>query len=343
MKTIGLISTLFFVSYLFIFSPKIDVVKVSGDKILVNNNTYFIKGICYHPVPKGSTKRSFNTLNEDLVLMKEAGVNTIRLYEPIDDIEVLNKIEANAMRVIISFGYNQNGLYDIKSGTFINYIKKYKFHKAILLWELGNEYNYHPEWFENDIQNWYDALSYATDLIHKVDKNHPVSTAHGDLPNKQAFLSNPNLDIWGLNVYRWDKPQSIFEQWKNLSTKPIYLSEAGADSYMKISKVGFKQGENQKAQATANAKIIDAVFNYSNMVSGLFIFSFTDGLWKAGNPDLQDVGGWAPNSSGVPYDGTPNEEFWGIVDIYRNKKQTFDIIKGRYNSFNPSNKNIGND
>ena len=247
------------------------------------------------------------------------------------------------MRVIISFGYNQNGLYDIKSGTFINYIKKYKSHRAILLWELGNEYNYHPEWFENDIQNWYDALSYATDLIHKVDENHPVSTAHGDLPNKQAFLSNPNLDIWGLNVYRWDKPQSIFEQWKNLSTKPIYLSEAGADSYMKISKAGFKQGENQKAQAAANAKIIDAVFNYSNMVSGLFIFSFTDGLWKAGNPNLQDVGGWAPNSSGVPYDGVPNEEFWGIVDIYRNKKQTFDIIKEKYNSFNPSNKNIEND
>ena len=39
------------------------------------------------------------------------------------------------------------------------------------------------------------------------------------------------------------------------------------------------------------------------------------------------MGGWAPNSSGVPYDGTANEEFWGIVDIERNKKKTFEVIK----------------
>ena len=41
--------------------------------------------------------------------------------------------------------------------------------------------------------------------------------------------------------------------------------------------------------------------------------------------------GWAPNSSGVPYDGSPNEEYWGIVDIDRNKKQTFDVVKKAYN------------
>ena len=39
------------------------------------------------------------------------------------------------------------------------------------------------------------------------------------------------------------------------------------------------------------------------------------------------MGGCAPNSSGVPYDGTANEEFWGIVDIERNKKKTFEVIK----------------
>ena len=68
------------------------------------------------------------------------------------------------------------------------------------------------------------------------------------------------------------------------------------------------------------------------------MFSFTDGLWKAGNPNQQDVGGWAPNSSGVPYDGAPNEEFWGIVDIDRNKKQTFEVLKERFVNFLLSNK-----
>jgi endo-1,4-beta-mannosidase len=292
-----------------------------------------MKGVCYHPVLRGETERNFSTIDQDLELISEAGINTIRVYAPIDDIEVLDKIDAAGLKLIVSFGYNQKGVYDILSGTFLDYIMKYKDHNSILIWELGNEYNYHPEWFGGDIQNWYNALSQATDQIHDIDPNHPVATAHGDMPDKQALASNPNIDIWGLNVYRWDQPQSVFKEWQTVSDKPVYLSEAGADSYMKISKAGFKQGENQRAQAVANAKIIDAVLDRSDVASGIFVFSFTDGLWKAGNPNEQDIGGWAPNSSGVPYDGTPNEEYWGIVDINRNKKETFEVIKERFVNF----------
>ena len=42
-----------------------------------------------------------------------------------------------------------------------------------------------------------------------------------------------------------------------------------------------------------------------------------------GNPSTQDIGVLFLNSTGVPYDGSYDEEFWGIVDIYRNKKLTF--------------------
>jgi len=124
----------------------------------------------------------------------------------------------------------------------------------------------------------------------------------------------------------------LLEEWKNISEKPLYLSEAGSDSYMTIEKYGYSKGENQLAQADANEKILDVVFNNSDIVSGVLIFQFVDGLWKAGNPDKQDIGGWAPNSIGVPYDGAPNEEFWGIVDIERNKKKTFEVIKNKYNN-----------
>ena len=333
MKTLSLFTVLIVSFTLIVWPSSSEIVEVSGKQLLVDGQPYFMKGICYHPVPKGETTRNFNSIDQDLALMNEAGINTIRVYAPIDDIEILDKIDAAGLKLIVSFGYNQNGVYDILSGTFLDYIKKYKEHNSILIWELGNEYNYHPEWFYGDIQNWYNALSAATDLIHEHDPNHPVATAHGDMPDKQALASNPNIDIWGLNVYRWDQPQSIFQEWKAVSDKPIYLSEAGADSYMKIAKAGFKQGENQHAQAVANAKIIDAVLAQSDVVSGILIFSFTDGLWKAGNPDQQDVGGWAPNSSGVPYDGAPNEEYWGIVDINRTKKETFEVIKERFLNF----------
>ena len=306
---------------------KTDVVTTLNRQLLVNNIPYFIKGVCYHPVPKGSTKRSFNNIDQDLNLMREAGINTIRVYEPIDQIEILNKIEQAGIKVIISFGFNQGGYYDIYSGTFIDYINKFKNHNAILFWELGNEYNYHPEWFGGDLKNWYDELNKSALIIKKNDKNHPVATAN-TAPESKALSSNPNIDIWGLNVYRWDDPSTIFKQWELLSDKPVYLSESGADSYMTIEKDGYVKAE---IKVGANSKIIDAVFENSEIVSGLFIFSFLDGLWKAGNPDKQDVGGWAPNSMGVPYDGAPNEEFWGILDIERNKKETFNVLKEKFN------------
>ncbi|WP_431122097.1 glycoside hydrolase family 2 TIM barrel-domain containing protein [Flagellimonas flava] len=306
-------------------------IAVSGRDILVEGKKYWIKGICYHPVPQGSVQRSFDSLDMDLKLMTEAGINTIRVYEPIDDLAVLDAIHEAGIMIIIGFGYDQEGKYDIASGTFMNYVETYKDHEAILMWELGNEYNYHPNWFEGDIGNWYRVLNNAADAIHKLDNTRPVTTAHGELPNDQALIACPSIDVWGMNVYRWDDPETVFEQWKAVSDKPMYLSEAGGDSYMTISKDGYDKGVNQKAQADANAKILETVFNNQDICAGVTLFSFTDGWWKAGNPLTQDPGGWAPNSSGVPYDGTPNEEYWGIVDIERNKKLAFEVVKRIYN------------
>ncbi len=181
-------------------------VALSGRKIMIGKNRYIIKGICYHPVPKGSDQRDFSNLTEDLALMKEAGINTIRVYAPIDDKDVLDEIHAAEIKVIVGFGFDQGGEFDILSGTFIDYINTYKDHEAILLWELGNEYNYHPEWFEGDLKNWYSALDNAATLIHKNDPSHPVTTAHGELPDTLALSSCPNIDVWGMNVYRWDDP-----------------------------------------------------------------------------------------------------------------------------------------
>jgi len=95
----------------------------------------------------------------------------------------------------------------------------------------------------------------------------------------------------------------------------------------------YTEGENQFAQANANKIILDQVLSNSDKNIGSFIFQFTDGLWKAGNPKKQDIGGSAPNSDGTPYDGTANEEYWGIVDINRNKKITFDVVKDAYVNF----------
>ena len=324
-----------FMSLIFaLLTQSLDVnkVKIENNKLNVNGIEYFIKGICYDPVPIGKTKRNFNRIDIDLILMQEAGINTIRVYSPIDNLDILNKIDEAGIKVITSFGYNQNGYYDILNGTYIDYINKYKDHNAILLWELGNEYNYHPEWFSMNIDNWYLAMNNAAKKIKQIDKNHPVSTAHGEIPNNKAREMGSNIDIWGINVYRWDDPTPLIEEWEKVSDLPLYFSETGSDSYMTKDYNEFKKGINEDAQAAANHNIIKNVFKMKDRITGLIIFQFVDGLWKAGNPEIQDIGGWAPNSMGVPYDGTPNEEFWGIVDINRNKKKTFEVIKKFFNN-----------
>ena len=308
-------------------------VKIQDNTMTVDGNPYYMKGICYHPVKIGNTKRSFETLNEDLILMKEAGVNTIRVYEPIDDIAVLDKLSKAGIKVVISFGYNQKGRFDIVSGTFIDYVRKYKNHEAILMWELGNEYNYNPQWFGGDINNWYKAMEVVSQMIQIEDPYRLVSSAHGDLPSIDVLSIAPSIQVWGMNVYRWDQPESIFEEWKAISNKPMYFAELGADSYMTKSTEKYTEGENQFAQANANKIILDQVLSNSDKNIGSFIFQFADGLWKAGNPKKQDIGGSAPNSDGTPYDGTANEEYWGIVDINRNKKITFDVVKDAYVNF----------
>jgi len=313
-------------------SVKDKTVTISNRQLLVNDTPYLIKGICYHPVPKGSDIRNFDNLTEDLALMVEAGINTIRVYTPIDDVTVLDQIHKVGLKVIIGFGYNQGGKFDILSGTFINYINNFKGHSAILMWELGNEYNYHPEWFDGDIKNWYNAMNNAAEIIHQADTNHPVATAHGELPDSLALNLSTNIDIWGINIYRWDNPKSFFNEWSAVSSKPMYFSEAGADSYMTIAKDNYEQGLNEKAQADATKNILNGAFSKPDICSGVTLFAFVDELWKAGNNNVLDPGGWAPNSSGVPYDGTPNEEFWGIVDIDRNKKKAYDVVKTKYNS-----------
>jgi beta-galactosidase/beta-glucuronidase len=325
-----------FIVLVFVFlacsQAETNIVKVEGRSIELNGEPYLIKGICYHPVPKGSSERSFGSLSKDLALMKEAGINTIRVYSPIDDKSVLDEIHKAGIKIIVGFGYNQNGYFDILSGSFVDYINKYKTHPAILFWELGNEYNYHPEWFGGDLKNWYKALNEAAQIVQENDPNHPVATAHGELPDSLVMALCPAIDIWGMNVYRWDNPETIFAEWEKMSEKPIYLSEAGADSYMTTSRDGYKMGPNEKAQADATKNILEATFKNQKICSGVALFAFSDEWWKAGNIDTQDPGGWAPNSSGVPYDGSPNEEYWGIVDIDRNKKEVFEVVKQFYSN-----------
>ena len=305
-------------------------------QLFTEDGPYFIQGVCYHPVPVGEQQRSFDSLTEDLAILQDLGVNTLRVYEPIGSVEVLDEIAAAGLSVIIGFGYDQGGVYDLKSGTYLDYVRTFKSHPAILCWELGNEYNYHPEWFEGSLDVWYETLKNASAAIQAEDAGHPVSTAHGEVPDDTLLAEMTDIDLWGLNVYRWDVSYTAALDFAQKSDKAMYFSEIGADSYMKTAAPGYDAGESQTAQADATQALLAPLFSDSVRCAGMTVFSFTDGWWKAGQPDQQDVGGWAPASSGVPYDGAPNEEYWGLVDIHRQPKDAYAVVQSFFTGNTPS-------
>ena len=98
--------------------------------------------------------------------------------------------------------------------------------------------------------------------------------------------------------------------------------------------LGYEQGSNQRAQADATRALLEPLFSDSVRCAGAAVFSFTDGWWKAGEADVQDAGGVAPASSGVPYDADANEEHWGLVDIHRTPKEAYHVVKSLFQSNN---------
>ena len=284
---------------------------VEDRKLFVDNTEYRINGICYARGEGNGENSGFSYL-DDIPLLVEANINTIRTYSAITNVAELNAFHAAGIKIIMSLNEN----------SYTWYVNQFKDHPAILMWEFGNEFNYHPEWFGNNIQNWYDQLEQCAATVKSLDPNHPVSTAHGEVPSLQALNSCTSVDIWGMNVYRWTDSASAIDDLAALTDKAIYISEAGADSFDSNS-----GSENQQLQAAATQVILNSILEKSHLSIGVTLFEFCDEWWKAGNPNQQDAGGF-PNS--IPYDSFANEEYWGIVSRERIPKQAFYNVQEIY-------------
>jgi hypothetical protein len=292
------------------------------NQLFVNGKLYDIRGICWSPCGIGDNfGNKFSDWYEiDLLMIAEMNANTIRTYVPIKDVNILDAIYQNGLRIIMGFTAADT----IQDLTYIN---RYKNHDAILMWCFGNEFNYHPEWFGGDVQNWYRKLNNLAEKVSKIDTNHPVTTAHGELPDSVALTMCPNVQLWGVNTYRWDNLFYIFEDWSNWSKKPIWISESGIDSYHTEFLDPTSGYESETNQDSAAQKIWWRVFTNLSSIDpqkqclGITFFEFNDEWWKAGEPDFQNIGQSSP--PGMPYDNFFNEEYFGFVKIDRTPKQIY--------------------
>ncbi|MCF7877498.1 MAG: HEAT repeat domain-containing protein, partial [Candidatus Omnitrophica bacterium] len=238
--------------------------------------------------------------------------NTARTYYPlpVDFIEELTQ-KSSLRFLVISIPLNKSA-YDelnnywgkevpssdkritIKDNNYIPYIKevlKAAEDKLEVAFEFGNEYNLHwKDWFgsQAELIDWYKTLQkHATNVDDKVGKDVIVATANGELPSLKQLKAASEVDLWGLNVYRQASTAGIADEWIYLCeqaglSRPIYLSEAGRNSY-----------QSQKAQAEGVSRIWDKVKQRGLTVT---FMSFEDNMRKGGDPYKQehdeDYWGW---------------------------------------------------
>jgi len=322
-----------------------------------------------------------NHYQADIALMAQMGVNTVRVYSDFGDATasyqaILDAFYNKGIMVVMSVIGSKS---DIDSGRYLQVVQMCKNHPAILMWSIGNEWNFNQLYGYPDMASAIAAVNQAAAQIKAIDPNHPVTSSLGD-----KFVLNPpgpcgpdvvnsdvpsvvngvpNVDIWGMNVYRGASFGALFTQWKAVTRKPLYLSEFGTDSFATTqyttpfynaaacqfnSEAQVQAGnQDQATQASWDTGLWkeiwsnESAFNIHNDCAGGFVHTFNDQLWKVGdfNVGLGNLVSYATDTSYNAYnmdgfwvqgghpDNVANEEYFGLVDANRNPKQAFQALR----------------
>ncbi len=350
-------------------------------RLLVDGKPFMIKGITYAPTKVGQSpdkgtladwmledtnknglpdgpydswvdKNLNNTQDTgepvvgDFKLMKDLGVNTMRIYhQPFEpDKKVLRKMYQDyGIHVILA---DFLGKYALGSGAswyegtdyenpvhrqnMMNSVKKmvleFKDEPYILMWLLGNENNYGVACnADKKPEAYYKFVNEVALMIKSIDKNHPVAICNGDTLYLDIFGKHcPAVDIFAANAYRGDYGfGSFWEQVFDASGKPAFISEYGCPAYAS----NFSRQESEKAQADYHeGNWLDMMTNSASTTEGVgnalggVVFEWLDEWWKNYEPSFHDetAGAIGPFPDGYMY-----EEWFGLVGQGDGKNSPF--------------------
>ena len=335
---------------------------VSGMKLKVNGTDFIINGMNWDYYPIG-TNYSYSlwtqsdtviieALNSEMSLLKNMGVNTIRVYTGIPK-KWIEYIYTNyGIYTMLNHSFGRYGL--TINGTWLpntdysdsktreillketkQLVTEYKDAKGLLMFLLGNENNYGLFWSGAETESipvkdrkstkrasfMYQLFNEAAVSIKKIDSSHPVAICNGDLLFLDIIAKEcKDVDVLAINAYRGSSFGDTFERVKKEYGKPMLFSEFGADAYNVLS-----NDEDQKSQSEflkSNWKEIyenAAGLGKSGNSLGGFTFQFSDGWWKYGqtkNLDIHDNNAsWSNGGYFKDYvngENNMNEEWFGI-------------------------------
>ena len=300
-----------------------------GMKLLVDGKDFMINGMNWDYVPIGKNyeyslwKQSDElikaALDAEMSLLKNMGVNTIRVYTGMQPKWITYVYETYGIYTMLNhtfgrYGLTINGVWtpvtvykDPKTKILLlsevtAMAKEYKDTPGLLLFLLGNENNYGLFWAGAETEDFpeedekkkfigesrgrpmYKLMNDAAIKMKSINNNLPIAICNGDLLFVEIIAEEcTEVDIYGTNMYRGKSFTDAFERVKKELDMPILFTEFGADAFNVIS-----NKEDQEMQAfymVENWKEIyqnaAGVGKSGNAIGG-FTFQFSDGWWKYG-------------------------------------------------------------
>ncbi len=300
-------------------------VRVDGKDILLNGKKIRIKGFCRHEDhPMYGCALPFAAIEQDLQIAKDLGANAIRtshypndeLFLDLCDEQGIWVWEENHARGL-SEEQMRNPNFERQAEDCIReMITAHMNHPSIIIWGILNE-------CASETEYGYECYKKQYELIHQMDDSRPRSSASCKFKTDLCF-GLP--DIVSYNIYpEWyhDAPTGEYLEdlynWVQTDSegkgKPFLITEIGAGAiYGYRTPAMCKWSEEYQAKALENQ--ITAVLGQEGC-SGIFIWQFCD---------VRISFEWFSNRP-----RTMNNK--GIVDEYRRRKLSYDVVKRLYHSY----------
>ncbi|MFA7677831.1 MAG: hypothetical protein WCY34_06690, partial [Candidatus Omnitrophota bacterium] len=294
-----------------------------GFTLYLRGKPFLIKGVGYNPIPigKGYDYDFFSDKNKpwlvDGRLMKEAGINCVRIYSTGKNIEetrafIRDMYEKFGIYTLVSdwlglwdyprANYSDNDFCQKTKEKFLGIVKALKDEDGVLMWILGNENNYTFSgkigfWTSPEIESlkdpcakqirraeiYYSFVNSLAKEIKAIDSIHPVALGNGEA----SFLDtadkvSPDIDALAIIIYRGKRFGNLFGAVRNAFNRPVLLSEFGCDSYD-----AYKNQEDQDIQAEFLISQWKNIYenttlsgNLKGNVLGGCLFEWIDEWWK---------------------------------------------------------------
>jgi hypothetical protein len=334
-----------------------------GWRLLVNDKPMMVNGMNWDYFPIG-TNYMYSIWNEsdefirdaldyEMALLKNMGVNSIRVYTGIpkkwieyiyDNFGIYTMLNHSFGRYGLTIDgtwmanteYSDERVIELLMREVTELAREYRGTRGLLLYLLGNENNYGLFWGGAETEDvpvvdristirarhMYRLFNQAAVAMKEIDPDRPIAMANGDLLFLDIIVEEvPDMDIFGANVYRGVSFTDLYDRVKNEYGKPVLLTEFGADAFNartnredQMCQAYYKHGNWREIYQQAAG-----IGRNENSIGG-YTFQFSDGWWKYGQTTDLDVhnteASWANGGYQCDYvegENNMNEEWFGIM------------------------------